>query len=65
MTSENPFQLMPFYDSMEKRLKIAKGHQLVFDLNPAPEKDLDAAALGSSASNHSASGSSNSFPVAV
>lgn len=56
MTFENPFQPMPFYGSMEKRLKIAKGHQLLFDLNPAPEKDLDAAALGSSASNHEVSG---------
>lgn len=42
MTFENPFQPTPFYDSMKKRLKIAKGHQLVFDLNPPPEKDLDA-----------------------
>lgn len=65
MTFENPFQHAPFYDSLKKRLKTTKGHWLVFDLNPAPEKDLDAAVLGSSASNHEASGSSNSFAVAV
>lgn len=46
MTSENPFQLIPFYDSVKKRLKIAKDHQLVFDLHPAPEKDLDSARWG-------------------
>lgn len=56
MTFENPFQPLPFYGSMKNRLKIVKGHQLFFDLNPAPEKGLDAAALRSSASNHEVSG---------